>query len=114
MYSCYVTRSSLQNSDPIRAQTTPRLSTDTGLIYTYSVKEGLSIGPVTFNGWYFGALDWETGDEVFEVWVGSGGMWNNVLDPVTLGPDGTAYLGTRNGIMSIRDCDEKGTSGKCR
>ena len=24
---------------------------------------------------------------------------NNVLDPVTLGPDGTAYVGTENGLQ---------------
>jgi hypothetical protein len=98
------------HTENFRAQTTPRLSTATGLIYTYSVKEGLPIGPITTQGWYFGALDWETGEPAFEVWVGSGGMWNNVLDPVTLGPDGTAYVGTRNGIMAIRDgaaCEKK-------
>jgi len=86
------------------AQTTPRLSTETGLIYTYSVKPGPPLfGFIPRYGWYFGALDWETGERAFEVWVGNGGQWNNVLDPVTLGPNGTAYVGTKNGLMAIRD-----------
>lgn len=91
------------HSEEFRAQTTPRLSTATGLIYTYSVKEGRRLFGIPFNGWYFGALDWETGERAYEVWVGNGSFWNNVLDPVTLGPDGTAYVGTKNGLMSIRD-----------
>lgn len=91
------------HTEEFRAQTTPRLSTATGLIYTYSVKEGQPVLGIPFNGWYFGALDWETGERVYEAWVGNGGFWNNVLDPVTLGPDGTAYVGTKNGLMAIRD-----------
>ncbi len=86
-----------------RAQTTPRLSTETGLIYTYSVKEGAPVYGIPTHGWYFGALDWDTGERVYEIWVGSGSEWNNVLDPLTLAPDGTAYVGTKNGLMSIRD-----------
>jgi len=35
--------------------------------------------------------------------VGSGSDWNNVLDLVTIGSDGTAYVGTKNNLMSIRD-----------
>jgi hypothetical protein len=45
------------HTDEFRAQTTPRLSTATGLIYTYSVKEGQPVLGIPFNGWYFGALD---------------------------------------------------------
>jgi hypothetical protein len=86
-----------------RAQTTPRLSTATGLVYTYSVREGQPVYGIPTHGWYFGALDWDTGERVYEVWVGNGPDWNNVLDPVTLGPDGTAYVGTKNGLMAIRD-----------
>ena len=49
-----------------RAQTTPRLSTATGLIYTYSVKAGQPILGIPTSGWYFGALDWETGERAYE------------------------------------------------
>ena len=98
----------------VRAQTTPRLSTETGLVYSYSVKEGTPIaGIIPTFGWYFTSIDWETGDVVNEVWVGSGPFWNNVLDPVTLGPDGTAYVGTLSGLMSIRDCQDF-KNGKCK
>lgn len=91
------------HTEEFRAQTTPRLSTNNGLVYTYSVKAGQSVLGIPTYGWYFGALDWETGERVFEAWVGNGSFWNNVLDPVTLGPDGTAYVGTKNGLMAIRD-----------
>ena len=91
------------HTDALRAQTTPRLSTETGLIYSYSLVEGDPVYGVRTHGWYFSAVDFETGEIAFEVWVGNGHMWNNTLDPVTLGPDGTAYVGTKNGLMSIRD-----------
>lgn len=101
------------NTTEFRAQTTPRLSTATGLIYTYSVKPGQPLfGFIPTNGWYFGALDWETGERAYEVWVGNGTNWNNVLDPVTLGPDGTAYVGTKNGLMAIRDGEAPGNGKK--
>ena len=53
----------------------------------------------------FEAEQWERrkNELIYEAWVGNGSFWNNVLDPVTLGPDGTAYVGTKNGLMAIRD-----------
>jgi hypothetical protein len=98
----------------VKAQTTPRLSTETGLIYSYSVKAGTPIfGFIPTFGWYFTSIAWDTGEVVNEVWVGSGPFWNNVLDPVTLAPDGTAYAGTLSGIMAIRDC-KSFKKGKCK
>jgi hypothetical protein len=98
----------------IKAQTTPRLSTETGLIYSYSVKAGTPIfGFIPTFGWYFTSIAWDTGEVINEVWVGSGPFWNNVLDPVTLAPDGTAYAGTLSGIMAIRDC-KSFKKGKCK
>ena len=104
------------HNDELIGQTTPRLSTKTGLIYSYTVKAGTPIaGIIPTFGWYFTAIDWNTGEVVNETWVGSGPFWNNVLDPVTLGPDGTAYAGTLSGIMSIRDCQNfNANSGKCK
>jgi hypothetical protein len=91
------------DTDALKAQTTPRLSTVTGLVYSYAVKPGAPVYGIRTYGWYFSALDFETGEPAFEVWLGNGHMWNNVLDPVTLAPDGTAYVGTKNGLMAIRD-----------
>jgi hypothetical protein len=35
--------------------------------------------------------------------AGSGLGYNNNYAPITLGPDGTAYIGTLGGLVSIRD-----------
>jgi hypothetical protein len=70
------------HTEEFRAQTTPRLSTANGLVYTYSVVAGQPVHGIPTYGWYFGALEWHTGERVYEVWVGSGHEWNNILDPV--------------------------------
>ena len=44
------------------------------------------------------------GKQVVAIYPGS-------FDPVTLGPDGTAYVGTKNGLMAIRD-GQQGKPGK--
>jgi hypothetical protein len=35
--------------------------------------------------------------------AGSGIGYNNNYAPVTLGPDGTAYVGTLGGLVALRD-----------
>jgi hypothetical protein len=75
-----------------------QLSTRTGLIYGY--------GPdpdVPQDAFYFTAVDWETGEEVFRLYTGNGRAFNPVLGQPHLHPDGYAFIGTLHGIVRIAD-----------
>ncbi|MBN1412842.1 MAG: hypothetical protein JW969_18520 [Spirochaetales bacterium] len=80
--------------------TVPKLSMANGLVYLYT---RLTETPSDIMAWYLTALDFRTGKTVFKIFTGTGQNWNNNYAPITLGPDGTAYVGCYNGIMAIRD-----------
>ncbi len=77
----------------------PKLSLATGLIYAYTK-------PPTANStdaWYFTALDFRSGQRIYRRLAGTGLGFNNNWAPVTLGPDGTAYVGALGGLVQLRD-----------
>ena len=76
-----------------------KMSLDTGLIYTYSKPKG----PANTDAWYFTAIDYESGQIVYKQLAGTGGGFNNAYAAITLGPDGTAYVGVMGGVVAIRD-----------
>ncbi len=80
--------------------TVPKLSIRNGLIYLYTRLEGTKKSTMA---WYLTAIDYRTGKTVFKIFTGTGKYWNNNYAPITLGPNGTAYVGCFNGIMAIRD-----------
>lgn len=69
-----------------------------GLLYTYTKPAGDVSDP-----WYFTALDYRTGATVFQVRAGAGPLFNNNYAPVSIGPDGTAYVGVLGGLVALRD-----------
>jgi hypothetical protein len=76
-----------------------KLSLGAGLVYTYTK-------PVQANGadaWYFTAIDFRTGRTVYRRHTGSGLGYNNNFAPVSIGPDGTAYVGALGGLIALRD-----------
>jgi hypothetical protein len=77
----------------------PKLSLAAGLVYTYT-KEPRADGQ---DAWYLTAIDFHTGRTVFRRLGGGGLGFNNNYAPVTLGPDGTAYLGVLGGAVLWRD-----------
>lgn len=77
----------------------PKLSLANGLVYTYT-KEPTGNGT---DPWYLTALDFRTGRMVYRAYAGSGFGFNNNYAPVTIGPDGTAYVGVIGGLVSFRD-----------
>jgi hypothetical protein len=77
----------------------PKLSTRTGLIYTYTRDEAA----VLQQPYYWTAIDARTGATAFKVYAGSGLGFNNNYAGLALGPDGTAYLGVTGGILALRD-----------
>jgi hypothetical protein len=79
----------------------PKLSAANGLVYTYT-KDPQPQDP-TADAWYLTALDFRTGRTVYKRLGGEGFGHNNNYAPVTLGPDGTAYVGVLGGLISLRD-----------
>jgi outer membrane protein assembly factor BamB len=87
-----------------------KASTRTGLVYVYEHPAADEIsypGGEPLSGaqdpWYLTALDARTGVRRWSVRTGSGLGYNNNYAPITLGPDGTAYVGVLGGILSVRD-----------
>ncbi len=74
-----------------------KLSLANGLIYTYTKGRG-SVDP-----WYWTAIDFRTGRTVYKQLSGTGLGYNNNYAGIALGPSGTEYLGTLEGIIAMRD-----------
>jgi hypothetical protein len=79
----------------------PKLSAANGLVYTYT-KDPQPQHP-SADAWYLIALDFATGRTVYKRLGGEGLGHNNNYAPVTLGPDGTAYVGVLGGLIALRD-----------
>ena len=86
-------------SDEIAPSVVPKVSLKAGLVYTYTKPPN----PTGDDGWYFTALDFDTGETQFKRYAGSGLGFNNNFAPVTIGPDGTAYVGVLGGLTLFRD-----------
>jgi hypothetical protein len=84
-------------SSEIAPSVVPKLSLANGLIYTYTKP------PDPNDVWYFTAIDFRTGVTVYKRLAGTGLGFNNHYAPVSLGPDGTAYVGALGGLVLLRD-----------
>jgi hypothetical protein len=85
-----------QTFDARAPSVVPKLSTRTGLIYTYTRNPGADAP------WAWTAISWRTGRTVFTVPAGAGVLGNNNYAGIAIGPDGDAYLGTIGGISELR------------
>jgi hypothetical protein len=86
------------HSDEVAPSVVPKMSLANGLVYTYTKPAGEGSDP-----WYLTALDFRTGRTVYKQRAGTGLGFNNNYAPVTLGPDGTAYVGVLGGLVALRD-----------
>jgi len=83
----------------------------TGLLYTYTHPSAAELpwkalplpNALAPETWFFTALDLRTGKQVFSQLVGSNLGFNNNYAPVSIGPDGAAYVGTLGGLVRIAD-----------
>ena len=78
----------------------PKLSLGSGLVYAYTNPPNQANGG---DGWYLTGIDFRNGRTVFRKLAGEGLGFNNNYAPVTIGPDGTAYVGTLGGLVALRD-----------
>jgi hypothetical protein len=77
----------------------PKLSLANGLVYTYT-KPPRSDGT---DAWYLTAIDFRKGTTAWKRLAGTGLGFNNNFAPVTLGPDGSAYVGALGGLIRLHD-----------
>ncbi len=89
-------------SQEASATVVPKLSTGNGLVYLYTREINDDI-PKSAMAWYLTAIDFRTGETVYKVFTGEGKNWNNSYGPITIGPNGSAYVGVFNGLISITD-----------
>ena len=94
-YSCHLVWNNAERAPSV----VPKLSLRNGLVYTYTKDPG----PAGDNPWYLTAIDLRTGRTVFKALAGTGLGFNNNYAPVSLGPDGTAYIGSLGGLVAVRD-----------
>lgn len=88
-----------------------KASLPSGLIYGYTHPAAdelayalpLPLGELAPDAWYLSAFSIRTGEEVWSRYVGSGFLFNNHYAAVSIGPDGTAYVGTVGGVVRVAD-----------
>ena len=90
------------HSDEASATVVPKMSTENGILYLYTREYGNGI-PKSAVAWYLTAVDFRTGETLYKVFTGCGKNWNNSYGPITIGPNGHAYVGVFNGLISIED-----------
>ena len=76
----------------------PKLSLGAGLVYTYTKPKRND----TIDAWYLTALDFDTGKTVYSRLAGTGFGYNNNFAPVTIAPNGTAYVGVLGGLTQVQ------------
>ena len=75
-----------------------KMSLESGLIYTYFRDDSLA------QKWYWTALDYHTGETVYQALAGTGLGYNNWAGAIFLHPaGGTAYSTTLFGLVQLRD-----------
>lgn len=77
----------------------PKASLANGLVYTYTKPKRKD----QVDAWYLTAIDFRTGKTVYKRLAGTGLGFNNNYAPITLGPDGSAYVGALGGLVKLRD-----------
>ncbi|MER6816746.1 hypothetical protein ABT299_46450 [Spirillospora sp. NPDC000708] len=82
--------------------TVAKVSVPAGLLYLYTKDPRKDL----IDAWYLTAVDVHTGRTVYKVLTGTGKWFDNNWAPVTIGPNGTAYVGVIGGLVAVRDRDQ--------
>ena len=90
---------SVWRSEEVAPSVVPKLSAANGIVYAYTKDPQ----PDNQDAWYLTALDFRTGETLYKRLGGEGLGHNNNYAPITLGPDGTAYVGVLGGLIGLRD-----------
>jgi len=77
----------------------PKLARGNGKLYLYS-PHPLVPG---VDEWRLTVVDWQTGRTVAEIPTGRGAPYDNAWAPITLGPNGSAYISCFGGVLAVHD-----------
>ncbi len=88
-----------------------KASLGSGLLYAYTHPSAAELPwklaplpeALAPESWFFTALDLRTGKQVWSRLAGTNLGFNNNYAPVSIGPDGVAYVGTLGGLVRIAD-----------
>ena len=86
-------------SRQVSPTTVAKGSLGAGLVYLYT-KPASDDGT---DAWYFTGIDFRTGKRAFSRLTGTGYLYNNHYAPISIGPDGAAYVGALGGLLRIAD-----------
>ena len=75
------------------------MSLPTGLVYAWTKRRSL----VGVDAWHLTAMSARTGETAWSVRAGLGALFDNDWSPVTLAPDGSAFVLTVGGLVRVRD-----------
>ena len=89
-------------SGEISQTAVPKLSLGNGLLYLYTKLPG---APWWTDAYYLTTVDFRSGEAVYGILTGTGLGYDNHWAAITLGRDGTAYVGTLRGLIAVRDGD---------
>ena len=76
-----------------------KLSAQTGLAYYY----GFEPRNDAENEWLIKAIDYRSGETKFTMSLGTTKAFDNNWSPITIGPDGTIYVGVLKGLIAVWD-----------
>jgi len=88
-----------ENLDVAAPQVGPKMSTETGLAYFYTRKydeSGLDV-------YYWTAVDFRTGEIVWEQQIGTGSQFDTYVPGPAIGPTGALYVGVNGGFIWMKD-----------
>ena len=86
-------------SEDVSAASGVVVSRPNGLLYAWTKRPSLT----GVSAWYLTAIDADSGRRRWSVRTGTGLLAGSGGSAVTLGRDGSAYLGTRAGLVRVRD-----------
>ena len=87
-------------------QVAQKMSTRTGLVYLFTRKYDHSVPGFEPNGldvYYWTAVDFRTGEVVWEQRVGTGPLFDSYVPGPAIGPTGTLYVATYGGLIAMWD-----------
>jgi hypothetical protein len=84
------------NTSVVVPSVVSKASSRTGLIYTYSCRKST-------RGWYWTAINFRTGKQVYSQLVGKGPRFNNSYASLYVAPNGDGFVGVIPGLVRVRD-----------
>ena len=88
----------------IRSTSVLSLSTSNGVVYTYTQDDTLALDGQYV--WYFTAINFTTGEEIWRARAGAGRNFNNNFSPTQLAPNGMLYQILAAGVTWLKDGDK--------